>query len=86
MTSTFTSATAFVFIESIWPLLPVSIVEMPSIWMFVLPPPPMRSAMPLYPAATPGVSIASAAGLRFEIGRFSTDAVGTVNERSPLDA
>ena len=49
--------------------------------MKVVPPPPIR-LMPL----TPGASSASDVKLRLAIGRFSTDAVATVKERSPLCA
>ena len=80
--STFTSAIASTFIWSICPLLPVSIVETPSIMMLFCPPPPRRVVVPV----TPGVSWVRLAKLRVESGRFSTDDVATVNERSPLEA
>ena len=68
------------FICSNWPLLPVSIVDTPSIMMLFCPPPPSRVVVP----TTPGVRAVNAAKLRAEIGRFSTSAVVTLNERSPL--
>jgi hypothetical protein len=40
------------------------------------------AAVPL----TPGESEASAVKLRFKIGRFCTDSVGMLNDRSPLAA
>jgi len=68
-------------------LLPVSIAETPSIWMLAYPPPPIRPTPAIDPSdRTPGVSSARVRKLRLEIGRFSTDVVETVNERSPLDA
>jgi hypothetical protein len=57
----------------------VSIVEMPSIMMLVAPPPPSR-LVPL----TPGASDASAEKPRLAIGRFCTDSVVTVKDRSPV--
>ena len=64
-------------------MLPVSIVEMPSIVKLV-------DMLALVPAAavpvTPGARSASAVKLRFESGRFWTDSVGMVSDRSPLAA
>ena len=60
-------------------LLPVSTAETPSIMMLFPPPPPIR-VVPV----TPGASEASAVKLRLAMGRFSTESVVTVNERSPL--
>ena len=68
------------FICNNCPLLPVSIVDTPSIMMLFWPPPPSRVVVP----TTPGVRAVNAAKLRAEIGRFSTSAVVTLNERSPL--
>ena len=66
------------------PLLPVSIVDTPSIMTLLsLPPEEERSAMRLVPL-TPGESEASVVKLRLEIGRFSSDVVVIVNDRSPL--
>ncbi len=66
------------------PLLPVSIVDTPSIMTLVLlPPEEARSAMRLVPL-TPGESDASAVKLRFEIGTFCTDVGVIVNDRSAL--
>ena len=77
-----TSAIASTFICSICPLLPVSIVETPSIMMLFWPPPPRRVVVPV----TPGVNCVRLAKLRPEIGRFSTEEVVIANDRSPLDA
>ena len=60
-------------------LLPVSMVDTPSIMKLVSPPPPMR-AVPL----TPGANVASVAKLRLASGRLVTDSVAIVKERSPL--
>ena len=65
-------------------MLPVSIVEMPSIMMLLAPPPPSRPG--LAPEPTPGASEASPAKPRLAMGRFSTDSFATLKERSPLDA
>ena len=72
---------------SITELLPVSSVEMPSIVMLV----DISARVPidwvLLPVTlTPGARFASAVKLRFESGRFWTDSVGMVNDRSPLAA
>ena len=66
-------------------LLPVSIVETPSIMMFGLPPPPIRCGVLLASVSTPGASAASSVKLRLKIGRFATDSVSIVKERSPLE-
>ena len=79
--STLTSAIASGFICSSCPLLPVSIVDTPSIMMLFCPPPPRRVVVPV----TPGVSAVRVAKLRpVPIGRFSTSVVVMRNERSPL--
>ena len=78
-TSTLTSAIDSTFICSRMALLPVSTAETPSIMMLFPPPPPIR-VVPV----TPGASEASAVKLRLAMGRFSTESVVTVNERSPL--
>src|SRR5215471_20726215 len=74
------------FICSSTELLPVSIVDTPSIMMLLLLPPvddrsPTREG--LVPV-TPGASVASCTKLRLEIGRLSTALVVTANDRSPL--
>ena len=82
-----TSAIDSTFIWSSGRLLPVSMTPTPSIMMLVSPPPPMRVGSPVAPfVVTPGASEASAVKLRLAIGRFSTELVGIVNERSPLRA
>ena len=81
---TLTSAIDSTFIWSRGRLLPVSITPTPSIMMLVSPPPPIRVGSPV--GVTPGASDASAVKLRFAIGRFSTELVAIVKERSPLDA
>ncbi len=64
-------------------LLPVSIVDTPSIMTLLLPPPvEERSPIRLVPV-TPGASAAKAVKLRLAIGRFCTESVSTVNDRSP---
>ena len=64
--------------------MPVSIVDTPSIiTLLLLPPVDARSPTRLVPL-TPGASAASAVKLRLPIGRFSTDCVAIVNDRSPL--
>ena len=73
------------FIWSSGRLLPVSMIDTPSIMMFVSPPPPVRVTAVVVPV-TPGASSASAMKLRLAVGRFSTASVDTVNERSPLVA
>ena len=50
--------------------------------MLFCPPPPRRVVVPV----TPGVNCVRLAKLRPAIGRFSTEAVAIVNDRSPLDA
>ena len=66
---------------SSWPLLPVSMVDTPSIMMLLNPPPPRRVVVPV----TPGVSDVNDEKLRaVPIGRFCTSVVVTRNERSPL--
>ena len=72
------------FICTIAPLLPVSIVETPSImtvvdWTIE----PSRWACTPF-MTTPGASCASCRKLRFCIGRFWTVSVGIVKDRSPL--
>ncbi len=83
---TFTSAIDSTFICSSGRLLPVSIVETPSIMMLGSPPPPMRCGVLLPSCVTPGASSASAVKLRLAIGRLVTASVGMVNDRSPLFA
>ena len=77
----FTSSIASTLVSSIWPLLPVSMIAMPST-MYVLfwDPTLPRRVVP----TTPGVSAASEAQLRVMIGTFCTASLLTVNERSPL--
>ena len=67
-------------------MLPVSIVDTPSIMMFGSPPPPMRCGVLLPSVVTPGARNASAVKLRFAIGRFWTNSVSTTKDRSPLRA
>jgi hypothetical protein len=89
-----TSAIDSMFMLSIWPLLPVSIAEMPSIMMLFWLTPPTRVPMPafwlppLLPGlmTTPGTNPVTAAKLPWLSGRFSICAVEIANERSPLDA
>ena len=64
-------------------LLPVSIVETPSIMTLLLPPPvDERSPIRLVPV-TPGASAANAVKLRLAIGRLVTESVSIEKERSP---
>lgn len=79
--TTFTSAIASTLVCSIWPLLPVSMIDTPSIWKLFWPPPPSRDV-----PTTPGASDARLAKLRLATGRFCTAWVVTVNDRSPLRA
>ncbi len=66
------------------PLLPVSMVETPSIIMLLLlPPVEARSPMRLVPL-TPGARDAKAVKLRLLIGKFCTEDGVMVNERSAL--
>ncbi len=68
-------------LNSAEPLLPVSIVETPSITMLL----DMQLCVPCAVVpVTPGASAASVVKPRFANGRFWTESVGTVNERSPL--
>ena len=46
----------------------------------------MRCTPAFWPAMTPGVNRARSLKLRLEIGRFWTDSVGIVKDRSPLAA
>ncbi len=81
-----TSAIDSTFISTSGRLLPVSIVDTPSIITLLLPPPVEEtSPMRLVPV-TPGASAASAVKLRLAIGRLWTESVATVKERSPLCA
>lgn len=79
-----TSAIDSMFICSSGRLLPVSIVDTPSIMMLGSPPPPRRCGVWLPSLVTPGARNATAVKLRLKIGRFSTDSVEIVNDRSPL--
>ena len=65
------------------PLLPVSIVETPSMTTFV----DMQFCVPCAVVpVTPGASDARVVKPRLANGRFCTDSVGTLNDRSPLAA
>src|SRR5690349_19514907 len=65
------------------PLLPVSIVETPSIEMLL----DMQLWVPCATVpVTPGASDATLVKPRFWKGKFWMDSVGTVNDRSPLVA
>ena len=65
------------------PLLPVSMVETPSMTMLV----DMQLCVPCAVVpVTPGASDARLVKPRLANGRFWTDSVGTVNDRSPLVA
>ena len=85
---TFTSAIASTFIVSWMVLLPVSVMPMPSIRKFVLPPPPSRPMLVLFSLRPPmpGANCAMWKKLRLWSGRFCTASVVTVYERSPLCA
>ena len=64
-------------------MLPVSTVETPSISVLFEPPPPSRPGLlPL--TSTPGASDVRLVKLRLLIGRFWTESVATVKERSPV--
>ena len=73
------------FSASIWPLLPVSIAEMPSIMMLFWPAPPMRvPPAEAPPACTPGVNCVRLVKLPWLIGRFSICSVEIAKDRSAL--
>ncbi len=85
--STLTSAIDSMFMLSIWPLLPVSIAEMPSIMMLFWLTPPRRVPPADAPKdVTPGVSEVKAVKFPWLIGRFSISVVETAKERSPEEA
>ena len=78
-----TSAIASRLRKSTGWLLPVSTVETPSISVLLDPPPPSRPGLlPLM--STPGASEVRLVKLRLLIGRFWTESVATVNDRSPV--
>src|SRR6266542_5200980 len=67
----------------IWPLLPISMDEMPSIMMLFWPAPPIRVApADAPPACTPGVSCVKLVKFPWLIGRFSICSVEMANDRS----
>ncbi len=75
------------FMLIIWPLLPVSMAEMPSIMMlFWLTPPRRVPPADAPPDTTPGVNAVTLVKLPWLIGRFSISTVETAKDRSPLDA
>ncbi len=70
---------------NIWPLLPVSIAEMPSIMMLFCPAPPSRVPPADAPfCTTPGVKAVRFVKLPRAIGRFSIWVLVIANDRSPL--
>jgi hypothetical protein len=73
------------FMFSIWPLLPVSMAEMPSIMMLFCAAPPSRvPPAEAPPSMTPGVKATRLVKLFRLIGKLSISLVSTANERSPL--
>ncbi len=70
---------------SIWPLLPVSIAEMPSIMMLFWPAPPIRVPPADAPVSTtPGANAVTLVKLFRANGSVSICLDDTANDRSPL--
>jgi hypothetical protein len=76
---------ASTFMFSIWPLLPVSMAEMPSIMMLFWPAPPRRVPPADAPVCTtPGVNAVSVVKLLRAKGSVSICLLVTAYDRSPL--